>query len=119
MSLRVSTSIPLSSACSGLRYMGVPDQLGETGVERLVREALLAGRLGDAEIDHLGHRGSVVERDQDVRRLEVAVDDPLLMGMLDGLADEHEQIEPVGDAQAGFRSQYSVIGMPRTSSMTK
>jgi hypothetical protein len=41
-----------------------------------------------------------VERDQDVRWLEVAVADPLLMGMVDGLADEGEQVEPVVDGEA-------------------
>ena len=35
------------------------------------------------------------ERDEDVRRLEVAVDDPLLVGVLDRLADRHEQLEPL------------------------
>jgi hypothetical protein len=46
--------------------------------------------LGHAEVDHLGHRLAVVERDHDVGRLDVAVDDALLVGMLDGLADRHE-----------------------------
>ena len=34
-------------------------------------------------------------RDQDVRRLDVAMNDPLLMRVLDGLADRHEQFEPL------------------------
>jgi len=59
----------------------------------------LPGRLGDAEIDHLRDRDSVMERDQDVRRLDVAVDDPLLMRMLHGLANHHKEIQTVVDAQ--------------------
>ena len=56
---------------------------------------LLLGRLGHAEVDHLGHRLAVVERDHDVGRLDVAVDDPLLVGVLDRLADRHEQLQPL------------------------
>jgi hypothetical protein len=37
---------------------------------------------------------------KDVRRLEVAVDDPLLVRVLHGLADLHEQFEALGRAQA-------------------
>ena len=44
-------------------------------------------RLGDAEVDHLRHRHAVVQRDEDVRGLDVAVNDALLMRVLDGLAD--------------------------------
>ncbi len=54
--------------------------------DRLVGQLLLRG-LGDAEVDHLRHRHAVVQRDQDVRRLDVAVDDPLLVRVLDGVAD--------------------------------
>ena len=60
-----------------------------------------AGRLGDAEVDHLRHRHAVVQRDQDVRRLDVAVDDPLLVRVLDRLADLDEQVEPVLVSRAG------------------
>ena len=58
MSLRVSTSRPDSSACSGLMYSGVPTSWREAGEERLLGE-LLAGGLGDAEVDDLGHRHAV------------------------------------------------------------
>jgi hypothetical protein len=54
----------------------------------------LRRRLGDAEVDHLDHRRSAVPRHQDVRRLDVAVDDPLVVGVLDGLADVEEQSQP-------------------------
>ena len=60
---------------------------------------LLLGRLGHAEVDHLGDRLAVVERDHDVGRLDVAVDDPLLVGVLDRLADRHEQLQPLARRQ--------------------
>ena len=46
------------------------------------------------------------------------MDDPLLVGVLDGLADRDEQLEPGLDREP-MRSQYSVIGSPLTSSITK
>ena len=42
-------------------------------------------------------------RDQDVGRLEVAVNDALLMGVLDRLADRHEQLQPLLGASSGVR----------------
>ena len=63
-------------------------------VDGVVRQSALR-RLGDAEVDHLGHRHAVVQRDEDVRRLDVAVDDALLMRVLDGVTDLDEQVEPV------------------------
>ena len=60
MSLRVSTSSPLTSACSGLMYTGVPTSCAEPVVKRRVGQPLL-GRLGDAEVDDLGHRLAVVD----------------------------------------------------------
>ncbi len=68
------------------------DHLGEVGEQRLVGQ-LLAGRLGDAEVDDLRHRRAVVQRDQHVRRLDVAVDDALLVGVLHCLTDVDEQLQ--------------------------
>ena len=76
-------------------------------------------RLGHAEVDHLGHRLAVVQRDQDVGRLDVAMDDAFLMGVLHGLADRNEQFQAFARRQSGCSSQYLVMGMPWTSSMTK
>ena len=61
--------------------------------QRLVGEPL-AGGLGNAEVNHLGHRRAVVDRDENVRRLEVAMNDSLLVRVLNGLADLHKQPEP-------------------------
>ena len=46
------------------------------------------------------------------------MNDSLLMGMLHGLADIDEQLQPLRGLSLAL-SQYSVIGMPRTSSITK
>ena len=61
----------------------------------------------------------VVQRHQDVGRLEVAVDDALLVGVLHRLADRRRTAPAAAAASAGSASQYSVIGTPLTSSMTK
>ncbi len=60
---------------------------------------MLAQRLGDAEVDDLHQRRAVLERHQHVRRLDVAVDDPFLMGMLDSLADVDEQLQSLFGGQ--------------------
>jgi hypothetical protein len=62
------------------------------------RQRLLDG-LGHAEIDYLGYPLAVVESDHDIGRLDVAVNDPLLMGVLDRLADRHEQLQPLARGQ--------------------
>ena len=63
----------------------------------------LAGRLGDAEVDNLGNRLVVVECDQHVRRLDIAVDDAFLVSVLNRLAHGHEQFQPLpGSELAGI-----------------
>jgi hypothetical protein len=46
-----------------------------------------------------GHGHAVVLRDQNVRRLDVAVNDAFLMRVLDGLTDLDEQVEPLGGGE--------------------
>ena len=103
MSARVSTSIALNDACSGAMYSGVPATVPKARVQAVLGQLQPAGRLGQAEVDHLGHRRAVVAFHQDVRRLQVAVDDPLLMGMLHGRANLAKQASsvPAGPAGAG------------------
>jgi len=43
-----------------------------------------------------------MQGDQDVGGLEVAVDDPFLMGVLDGLADQDEQIKSLARREVGL-----------------
>ena len=68
------------------------------GEDRSLRQRL-AERLGHAEVDHLRHGLSVADRDEDVAGFDVAVDDAFLMGVLHGLADLHEQVQALRDAQ--------------------
>ena len=100
MSLRVSTS---SAALPGLLRRHVQrraHELREAGEQRLLRQ-LLPQCLGHAEVDHLHHRRRVVHRHQHVGRLDVAVDDPLLVRVLDGVADLDEQLQPLRAGRAG------------------
>jgi hypothetical protein len=59
------------------------------------RESARGGvhRFSQAEVDDLRHGLVVVRRHQDVRGLQIAVDDPLLVSVLHGLADLHEEAQ--------------------------
>ena len=74
---------------------GRAHELIKGGEQGFVREPLIVRGLGQAEINHLGHRHVVVLRDENVRRFEVAMDDAFLVRVLDGLADLREQFEPL------------------------
>ena len=76
------------------------DHVLEAGEERLLRQ-LLPQRLGHAEINHLGHRLAVMQRHQHVARLDVAVNDALLMRVLHRLADLHEKLQPLARGKVG------------------
>ena len=98
MSDRVSTSSWLNWACSGLMYSGVPT----TAPKPVTSVRSVSGwpaALATPKSITLGTGLVVVPGDQDVRRLEVAVDDALLVGVLDGLADGDEQLEPLPQRQ--------------------
>ena len=69
--------------------------LGQGGVFRDVD----LGRLGDAEVDDARHRLAVVFRHQDVGGLHVAMDDPLLVGVLDTLAGLDEELEAIANGE--------------------
>ena len=76
-------------------------ELVQLRVNRRIRQAAFGG-FGNAEINHLGHGHAVEERDEDVGRLDVPMDNPLLVGVLDGLADVDEQVEPLPGAEVGL-----------------
>ena len=78
---------------------GRADKLVESREDGLVREPLVGRGLGDAEVDHLGHGHTLVQCDQDVRWFDVAVNDSLLVRMLDGLANLDEQVETFAGAE--------------------
>ena len=118
MSVRVSTSRPLSSACSGLMYSGVPT-IWAKPVNSVLSVSRWPAALATPKSITFGTGSPSCSVDQDVGRLEVAVDDALLVGVLHRLADRHEQLQPLAAAVRWFWSQNSVIGTPWTSSMTK
>ena len=60
--------------------------------DRLLGESLIQG-LGDPEVNHLGDRLAIVQGYQHVGRLDIPVNNPALMGMLDGMADGHKQLQ--------------------------
>src|SRR5690349_7904838 len=67
---------------------GRAEKMFEGGEQGLVREPLIGG-LGNPKINYLGHRRNLIEH-QDVRGLDVPMDDPFLVRMLDRLANSHE-----------------------------
>ena len=74
------------------------EELLDAGEKRLAGGILLDG-LGDAEVDDLRHGLSVALGHEDVRGLEVAVDDALLVGVIDGGADVAEQFEALAGVE--------------------
>ena len=93
-------------------------QLG-VSEDGLVREPQIRRGLGDAEVDHLRHRHTVVLADENVRGLEVAVDDAFLVRMLDRVTDLDEKLQPfrggevvsitkLGDADAFHQFHHEV-----------
>ena len=100
MSLRVSTPRRLNSACSGLMYSGVPTIWAKPVCR--VRSVKGSSSLGHAEVDDLGNGDAIVGGDEHVGRLEIAMDDPLGVGVLDGAANLHEHVEPLPHGQPGL-----------------
>ncbi len=90
----MSTSRLIQLRLLGAHVLGRADHLAELGEQRLLGQPL-ADRLGDAEVDDLGNGAVVVQRDQHVGRLDVAMDDSLLVGVLNRLADGDEQLQPL------------------------
>ena len=76
------------------------------GVQRALEQ------LRDAKVEHFWH---AVLPDQDVRGLQIAVDDPMLMRVLHGAAQHPEEAEPIGQRQcalvamAGYRRALDVF----------
>ena len=93
MSVRVSTSSGDISACSGLMYSGVPMKVPNCGKLGAVCQGLGDG-LGDAEVDNPQHRPFVGLCDQHVGGLQIPVDDPLLVRVLDAFTELDEEFQP-------------------------
>ena len=106
-----------SSACSGDMYSSVPTTCPKP-VNRVRVGELLARRLGHAKVDHLGHGLAVVAGDQHVARLDIAVDHPFWWACWIAWQTGTNSSSRSRGAD-WWSSQYLVIGMPLTSSMTK
>ena len=83
-------------------YSGVPTTWPNS-VNSVLSVSFWRRRLGDAEVDHLGHGLVIVLGDQDVDGLDIAMDDALLVGVLHGLADRQEQLQPLRGASGASR----------------
>ena len=66
--------------------------LAEAGKERLLGQPGVR-RFGHAEVDYLGNRRIVTQRDHHIRRLDVAVDNSLLVGVLNSLANQNKELQ--------------------------
>ena len=71
--------------------------------------------LGDAEVEQLD---VALGRDEHVARLEVAMHDQVLVGVLHGVADLECELEARGTDMRSV-SQYASIGRPSTYSITR
>jgi len=83
----------------GAHVLRSADHHPDLGQEALPVENPL-GQPGDPEVDDLGHRSSVDPGHEYVRRFEVPVDDPLLVGVLDGVAHLPEELQALADRQS-------------------
>ena len=79
----------------------------EAGEECVFRELHPAGGLGQSEVDHARHGLAVVRFDQDIGRLQVAVDDALLMGVLHRRANLHEQHQPFAHVELVLVAEFN------------
>lgn len=69
-------------------------------MQRLLGE-LAEESLGDPEVDELGQGAIPGERgDEDVRGLDVAVQDPALVGVLESVAELGDELHPLFEAEA-------------------
>ena len=83
----------------GAHVLRGADDLTHPGHQRPLRQ-LMPQRLGDAEVDDLHYRLLVLHRHQHVCGLQVPVDDPLMMGVLDGLTDIDEEADALVRGEA-------------------
>ena len=78
----------------GAHVLQRPDELAVPRERRPLGQ-LLPGRLRHAEVDDLGDRLFVVASHQHVRRLQITMDDPLLVRVLHRVADRDEKFQPL------------------------
>ena len=83
----------------------------------------MRGRLGNTKIDDFGSRTAVLDRNQDIRRFDVAMDDTLLMGVLYAIANRCEEgqallcAQPLGVAILRQRNSADVFHGEKRSAL--
>src|SRR5262249_43392313 len=82
----------------GTHVSGGANELVQLRIYGEVGEAAFGG-FGDAKIDYFRHGHSVMESDQDIGRLDIAMNDAFLVGVLDGLTNLCEKIEALAGAE--------------------
>ena len=96
MSARMS-ALWASRICSGAMKSGVPRAWPSRGQAAV--DLLLAGRLGQAEVEHLDRRLVPLAGEHQVARLDVAVDEPFLVGVLEPQGRLVDEVAGVGHRQ--------------------
>src|SRR2546425_12698240 len=71
------------------------DELLELSEECFLSQALVGRGLGNSKINDFWNGYAIVQRHQNVGRLDIPVDDALLVRMLNGPADLAEQLKPL------------------------
>ena len=93
----------LISACSGLMYSSVPTIWPISVNSVSLGQLLVPVALATPKSITLGTGLPSWMHDQHVGRLDVAVDDAFLVGVLDRLADRDEQLQPLAEASGAVR----------------
>ena len=89
----VGARIDVQATHFGLLWTHVcrsPDELLEPCEHGLISELDVGGRFGDAKVDYLGDGHAIMQRDEDIRGLDVAMDDSFLMRVLNGMTNLDE-----------------------------
>ena len=100
--IHVRARVDVGIAEASLFGAHVLERSDELGVERMsTREGRIGTEcLGHSEVDDLGDRLTVLRGDEDVRRLQIAVQDPARVCMLDSATDLDEEPEPRVEVEA-------------------
>ena len=109
----VATVTGSPRTCSGLALSGVSTRKAVR--VRLPSIAARLQQLGDAEVEQLRH---AVRGHEDVARLDVAMDDEVLVRILHRAAHPQEQRAAARGRTGAAPAQYPSIDSPSTCSMT-
>jgi hypothetical protein len=95
--VHVAARVDGARVAADLLRAHVGDRAGDLPGKRLARGQIgvLLHGPGHPEVDHLGPGiAGAALLDEDVRRLEVTVDDPVEMAVVDGVADLRDDLDP-------------------------